>query len=247
MADSIQPNFIKQNPDGTVAAVFSGGVELTPADLSKSQQPQAENSVQWIRQADGALVAEVYSQVQDPGGIAGTASTQILTYDPEARGGQLYLSAQQSPTNQDGAASLSVNSGSTGNVGSVTASANDASGNQSFVRVIKGDGSSGFLQLALNGNYKSRIVTGQVTWPGGNTFSNATFYTPSPVPTNGNTFAICSATSDVTSAGAFVGIGLIRGYNEGNYVAFTGQPVNGSSPPAGSICNFAAIVFWQVS
>lgn len=164
MADSIQPNFIKQNADGTVAAVFSGGVELTPADLSKSQQPEAENSIQWTRQADGALVAEVYSQVQDPGGIVGAAGTQIITYDPESKGGSLFLAAQQSPSNrQKGSANVSISSGQNGYPGQVSASANDTNGNQQFRNIIDGNGNTDFATIVArasgSGNCTYRTVT----------------------------------------------------------------------------------------
>lgn len=149
MADSIFPNYVRQNADGTVGAVFSGGVELNSSDSSKNQPPASENSIQWVRQQDGALIAQIYSSVEEPGNIAGDSQFQQQVFDPDGRGAQLYLSAQPDQNTPNRGAAVSISSGSTGNVGQVSVNAWDANGNESNAHVLKGDGSSDFARSGL--------------------------------------------------------------------------------------------------
>lgn len=64
MPDSLQPNPLTIGPDGDVQAQ---GVDL-PAPAIPAYPPGAQNSVRWLRSADGAMVAEI--DTYDQGGTS---------------------------------------------------------------------------------------------------------------------------------------------------------------------------------
>lgn len=61
MTDNIAPNYVRINPDGTVSAVFNGGVVLTSWDEVTSPS-LAESEIVWQRQSDGAVLAQILSE-----------------------------------------------------------------------------------------------------------------------------------------------------------------------------------------
>lgn len=67
MADTGYPNYLTVGADGTVGAVFPGGVTI-PAGTNLT--PPDERKIRWLRDTDGALVAQII------GWTAGTAAEQ---------------------------------------------------------------------------------------------------------------------------------------------------------------------------
>lgn len=138
MADSIQPNPFTIDPAGNVQVV---GLDL-PAGTS--QTPPAQSRVRWIRQSDGAVLAE---QLGTEYGVpTPQAQLQQLVYalsgDSSA---SLEMSAQQ-PGSPDWFTQLLLLCNPAGQVAKVNAQANDGAGNTNVVTIIDSGGDSSFVQ-----------------------------------------------------------------------------------------------------
>lgn len=85
MADSMVPSYLTVDGQGRVTAEFEGHVSAAGLDLlaGTTISPPDDRKVRWLREADGALVAELAAYetaasrqwsalVKSPGGVAGT-------------------------------------------------------------------------------------------------------------------------------------------------------------------------------
>ena len=146
MADSIQPNPFTIDPAGNVQVV---GLDL-PAGTS--QTPPAQSRVRWIRQSDGAVLAE---QLGTEYGVpTPQAQLQQIVYalsgDSSA---SLEISAQQSGS-PDWFTQLLLICNPAGQVAKVNAQANDGAGNTHVATIIDSAGESSFLQMLNIGGYR---------------------------------------------------------------------------------------------
>lgn len=146
MSRDVQQNLIRVNPDGTISAVFPGGViipELVPqVTLDEDKQ------VSWVRNSDNALVAQVRSAT-----FVGSQEFDFFT---------------QNPDNSQIQAGLVAVSGNTISGGSqVYAFANDDAPRNQLREIIKSDGTSDFVQLSSTGIVKVHgPFTVSQSWPG---------------------------------------------------------------------------------
>lgn len=61
------PNFTQVNAQGDTGAIFPGGVQILAGDLNT---PRNERQVRWVRESDGALVAQIFASNYPDGSIA---------------------------------------------------------------------------------------------------------------------------------------------------------------------------------
>lgn len=134
MTDSYAPTFFRTAADGSVGAIFPGGVEL-PVNTTPSPNPARR--VYWERD-DGATVAELWGM--DQGGIQ---RLYLGSYDPDA------------PTQVSAGLKLDIDPAGS----SVGAQALNFPSSAAAVRIIGSDDTSGFVRFA-EGPTVERVARG---------------------------------------------------------------------------------------
>lgn len=128
MPDSGYPNYLNVQPDGGIGALFSGGVIL---DAGVGATPGPDRKITWLRESDGALVAEHKSYM-----VGTNAELEHNVTSPDL------------PVGNRAQLHLSVNSAGVPAKSSVIANAADGSGNNEQRTIIDELGRSAFAQLA---------------------------------------------------------------------------------------------------
>lgn len=140
--DNLQPNVITVNPDGTIGATFTGTVYAKGLTLGATDSTaETPNTIQWVRQADGAVVASVAQDlVIDP--TTDTASRRLL------------LTATQD-----------ASAGDTG--AEVMAYAIDGAGGRHYATIIDTQSRASFLQLPTLAQLAVQAGNGTLSAPAG--------------------------------------------------------------------------------
>lgn len=208
-ADSLQPNYLTVNPDGTIGADFTGkinaqGLILPAAD---SNTPPPDNKIQWTL-SNGAAIADIVGYYE-PNGTINVATTALDSLAQAATDqSNVILRAYNSLGNVQ--ASLEAHQNGQGGgwisyeVGSNTASYSGT--------IMDSTGSSNFLQLLSAQELQLAIGNGTFTWPGASAGSSivtvnhnigrvpsAVLLTPGPAPTR-DAIAISQVTAATTTS-----------------------------------------------
>jgi hypothetical protein len=148
--DTLQPNYLTVNPDGTIGADFTGEIHaeglVIPAGSTSA--PPDVNRVIWERQSDGAVVAQAWGTE-----VAG-GETLLLAAEPTVatNGSAVELLADTGGfVGSTAYAQLVLQRGGVGaadGTTQVSATANTTHGPQSAT-VVDATGASSFLQLAI--------------------------------------------------------------------------------------------------
>lgn len=144
------PNYLTQNADGSVSALFSGGVKIFAGTTTT---PPDTRKVTWVRESSGALVA------------------QIKAYDDQS-GGNLYTSWDLDDPDSLRAAGFFQESLSTNGPMRMGVYAEDGLGNLQSKLIINSVGTSDWLQLLTQAKKKIAFGNQALSWPGGSSVSN---------------------------------------------------------------------------
>ena len=156
MSDSLQPNPLEVTPGGVIIAT---GLDL-PAGIV-GQTPGPQNTIQWTRAADGAVVASIIGEGPQTSSAAVKRTTlllQALAPDTPGTGASLTLAGN------------TVAGGGGGDYVQASAAGN-------FVNIIDDAGNSSFLKLLNNGAGRLAFGYGYGLWNNGSPFS-PTFQQP---------------------------------------------------------------------
>lgn len=160
--DTIQPNYLTVNPDGTVGAAFTGLVHAEGLDLdaATASSPPDQNLIRWLRTSDGTPIAEVQGIIVGPPGAAAVSSELNATGPEPGDNAQVDLLA----VDQAGFTDLVVNS-----TGAVTITSLGH-----LVTLFDGNRRSSFFQLGAD--ILSGVAFGTLSWPGGDYDSTTTTF-----------------------------------------------------------------------
>lgn len=227
LADTISPNYLTVNPDGTVSATFSGIIKAAGVSLPEAPNystPLDENRVAWTR-ADGAL-----NQFGDPPASLYAGEGQVSSGDAAdivslvANSVGLSTAAQAQVAAFTGNLTAELNAiADQGHGASVQASAQPGGGQ---LTILDSAGNSNFVQI-YGAAKKLRLAVGQVAvgWAGGSISSRI-----SVVNTGLPVAATAVALSAFTSVAGYASYGGFTGSVAGSFSAYA---VASAAPPAG--------------
>lgn len=152
------PGFFTVNANGTIAYNFAGHVHATGLDLdaSTTATDPADRKIQWLRQSDGALIADIAGR--DLGGLD-VLQLRGKAVAPSTKGAVVMRGEEPGGV---GAQSNLVIEKATGVAGRITVQADTAAGAAGNIKtIVNGADSSDWLQLLTTANVKLQF--GSVT------------------------------------------------------------------------------------
>jgi len=143
----ISPLYFTVNSDGTINAVFPGGIEIPEAEFAEGPTPT--KAVRWVDQSDGSVAAYIYARK----GGTDTVNTEVRSADTEGgqlslRGGTLETTPGTGFLGYDAMAWLTLWTQRTPRFATIQASLHDRVNNDLYEPVIyDSQGRSAFLQF----------------------------------------------------------------------------------------------------
>ena len=149
------PNYLTTNSSGEAGAVFPGGVQVT---AGTDATPTNERRIRWIRDSDGALIAELFGYK-----FGGISNLLLTANDPDSAGaqGEIQLSAGAIPFDTGVDVFVTPSGGAT--IGA---------------KLLDATGRSGFLKLAVNADIGVKFASVVFAAPGG--WTTGTLNLPGP-------------------------------------------------------------------
>lgn len=219
LSEQSTPNYLTTKPDGSVGALFTGGVQI-PEQLLPGYNP-------------GTALGFV-----DSTGVVREFILGLLAGQHELR----LRSTADGPTGVGNIAELSLRSTPAGGVGSaqVVADALDSVG-FAIVTVIDSAKRSNFAQLGAGVPILSTVGTGTLAWPAAGAFSNGlTIALPGAA---GVVRAVATPTTNVTNP-AFFDQASITGFPNGaGGVVFQAETIASGAPGAAGTMDFAFLMW----
>ena len=159
LADTISPNYLTVNPNGTVGANFTGHVAAAGVDLPAgvSASPPSDSRVRWLSQTDGAVLADL---------TAFTSGQRLLAqsvYAPDNDQAGIWLDARDATNNSAAGIHLVSSPGANPNGYIDINAGTKLIGGYEFPaqqrRIIDSNGVSNFLQLPGAANLQLQLGT----------------------------------------------------------------------------------------